>query len=133
MVKYLWLDPSTGDTAVRANQPTGWVHVYYYNIDNALIVSTIPSIRQFVETHSTNAIPPSGIIGNKINLTISGDEKKIAFWESKLMNCPLIKLTSGIGMLILTYDKSKQGPQNDWVFVDDNANMHREAEVGAVE
>ena len=100
MVKYLWLDPSTGDTAVRANQPTGWVHVYYYNIDNALIVSTIPSIRQFVETHSTNAIPPSGIIGNKINLTISGDEKKIAFWESKLMNCPLIKLTSGIGMLI---------------------------------
>ena len=67
MVKYLWLDPSTGDTAVRANQPTGWVHVYYYNIDNALIVSTIPSIRQFVETHSTNAIPPSGIIGNKIS------------------------------------------------------------------
>ena len=104
MVKYLWLDPTTGDTAIRANKPTGWSHVYYYTIENTLIVSTIPSVRQYVETHPTMSIPASGIIGNKINLTLTSDEKTINFWISVLTNCPLLKLTAGMGMLIITYD-----------------------------
>ena len=70
MVNYLWLDPQTGDTAVRANAPTGWIHVcYYYTNDTpALIVSTIPAIRYMVESHPTRGIAPSGIIGNIIEL-----------------------------------------------------------------
>ena len=107
MVKYLWLDPSTGDTAVRANQPAGWVHVYYYTIESTLIVSTIPSIRQYIESHPTMGVPPSGIIGNKINLTITASEPIIQFWAGLLGNCPLVKMTTGMGMMILTYDRNK--------------------------
>ena len=80
MVKYLWLDPTTGDTAVRANQPAGWSHVYYYQIESTLIVSTIASIRQYVESAPNYSIPPSGIIGNKINLTLTASEPTIQYW-----------------------------------------------------
>ena len=126
MVNYLWLDPQTGDTAVRANPPTGWIHVcYYYTNDTpALIVSTIPAIRHMVEAHPLQAVPPSGIIGNKISLTLtSGSEQIINFWASILMNCPLIRVQTGPNILIIKYDAAKGCSQKDWVYVDEKANM----------
>ena len=103
MVNYLWLDPVTGDTAVRANAPQGWAHVcYYYTNDSpALIISTIPSIKYWVESHQSNSIAPSGIIGNKISLTLQGTEEVIAFWAVKLLNCPLMDIQVGKNLIMI--------------------------------